>query len=178
MTRESRGAKQGQGGGTAEQAMDRVHEVVGDAADTAREKAATGLDEQTTRVGQQVDATASALRGTGDQLRQQGNQAVAEVTDLAAREAQRLGRYLEQTSGDQLLEDVERYARRNPWAVVLGGVVAGVAAARLVKASSSDRYRTAGAPRRAPMTSSRLHGEPVAPRPAPDVPPGSYPGMA
>jgi len=190
MTPETRGGDQGQGGGAAEQAKDRIQEAVGDVADGAREKAASGLDQQSSRVGQQVGATASALRGTGDDLRQQGNAAVAQVTDVAAREAQRLGSYLEQTSGDQLLADVERYARRNPWAVVVGGMVVGAAAARMVKASSSERYHSSSSQRSTATPSTMrpspvprppaapMHSEPVAPRPAPDVPQGGYTGMA
>jgi hypothetical protein len=125
----------------AQQAVDRAQEAVGDATDSAKGAAKTQLDQRSTQVGEQVGMTADALRSTGDHLRQQGNQAVADMTDQAARQAQKLGSYLEQADADQLLADVERYARRNPWAVVVGGVLVGAAAARFLKASSSQRYQ-------------------------------------
>jgi hypothetical protein len=37
---------------------------------------------------------------------------------------------------------VEDFARRNPWAVAAGGLVLGLAASRMLKASSSQRYRS------------------------------------
>jgi hypothetical protein len=38
-------------------------------------------------------------------------------------------------------------ARKNPWAVVAGGVALGFAASRILKASSSERYQARSAPR-------------------------------
>jgi hypothetical protein len=50
--------------------------------------------------------------------------------------------YLQSADADRILADVENVARRNSWAVVIGGVVAGAAAARFLKASSSRRYES------------------------------------
>jgi hypothetical protein len=147
MTPEPGNAAQKRGGKTAQHAVQRAQEAVGDAADSAMEKAKTELDQRTTQVGGQMAASADALGTTGEQLRQQGNQTVAQMTDEAARQAQRLGRYLEEADGDRLVADVERYARQNPWAVVVGGVLVGAAAARFLKASSTQRYHQL--PRRA-----------------------------
>jgi ElaB/YqjD/DUF883 family membrane-anchored ribosome-binding protein len=135
MTPESTGTE------LAHQAADRAQDVMSDATDSAIAKARTQLDQRSTQVGEQVTASADALRKSGDQLRQQGNQAVAQVTDEAARQAQRLGSYLEQADADRIVSDVEQYARQNPWAVVIGGVIAGAAAARFLKASSTRRYQ-------------------------------------
>ena len=54
---------------------------------------------------------------------------------------QSVGQWLERSDGDQILNDVEGFARRKPWAVAAGGLVLGLAASRFLKASSSERYR-------------------------------------
>jgi hypothetical protein len=170
MTSGSTGADR-PGGEVAQQAVERAQEAMGEAADTAAAKAKTQLDQRSTQVGEQVTASADALRSTGDQLRQQGNQAVAQVTDEAARQAQRLGNYLEQADADRLIADVERYARQNPWAVVAGGVILGAAAARFVKASSTQRYQQTRVPSRpAAVTPERRTTAPPATLAA-DLPP-------
>ena len=43
-----------------------------------------------------------------------------------------------------MLRDVERFARQQPWAFTLGGVVAGFFASRFLKASSQRRFEGNG----------------------------------
>jgi hypothetical protein len=75
----------------------------------------------------------------------QGNQSAADAANRAAAQAERLGAYLQDADANRILADAEDVARKNPWAVVVGGVVVGAAAARFLKASSSRRYEsTAG----------------------------------
>jgi hypothetical protein len=58
----------------------------------------------------------------------------------AADRVERLGGYLEQRRGGEIMHDVENFARRRPWLIAGVGVLVGVAAARFVKASSEQRY--------------------------------------
>jgi hypothetical protein len=51
-----------------------------------------------------------------------------------------VGRYLEQKHGDEFMRDIEMFARRRPWMLAAIGMLAGVAAARFLKASSEQRY--------------------------------------
>ena len=123
-----------------------------DAAATAQQKASElkqegrgklseTLDERTTQAGGQARQMAQALRRSGEQLREQGEaQQVAGVTEGAADRIERLGGYLERTSGDQLLRDAEEFARRRPWMVAGLGLMVGLAASRFLKASSERRY--------------------------------------
>ena len=62
------------------------------------------------------------------------------MTEGAAERIERLGGYLEQRSGDELLRDVEDFARRRPWMVAGAGLMVGLAASRFLKASSERRY--------------------------------------
>ena len=137
------------GNGAAETAQDKAKEAAAQAQDKAREAAdhARGrvrdqLDQRSTQLSDQVGSSVSDARSVAEHLRNQGKQTPARYLEQAADRAERLGGYLRQSDGDRLLNDVEDFARRNTWAVALGGLALGFAASRLLKASSSDRYRS------------------------------------
>jgi hypothetical protein len=125
---------------------------VQEAASTAQEKAvelteqgkgklAETLEQRTNEAGVQTRKLAQALRRSGEQLSAEGNgQQVAGLTEDAADRIERLGGYLERTSGVELVRDVEDLARRRPWMIAAMGLVAGLAASRFLKASSERRY--------------------------------------
>jgi L-lactate utilization protein LutB len=106
------------------------------------------VDQRSTQVGERVAGQASDIRSVADELRQKGKEQPAKMAEQAAERADRLGSYLTDNGADRILADVEDQARRKPWAVVAGGVVLGLAASRLLKASSRERYQTsmAGSP--------------------------------
>ena len=93
----------------------------------------------------------SAMRcGTlAEELRSQGNDLTAALTEQVAVRAERLGRYLRETDGRQILDDVQGFAREQPWLVAALGLAAGVALARLLKASA--RMRSGQGPGPAPQ---------------------------
>ena len=133
--------------GTGEQVKDKATEVAGQAqekaqqaAGQAREQVRSQIDQRSTDAGRKVSAQGSDLRAVGDQLRQQGKDGPAKLADQAAHHVERAGRWLSESDADTLLHDVEDAARKNPWAVVAGGIALGFAASRFLKASSSDRY--------------------------------------
>ncbi|MBN1527823.1 MAG: hypothetical protein JW895_02110 [Thermoleophilaceae bacterium] len=121
----------------AQQVADRAQEGMGQ----AREQVRRQVDERSTQAGQQVRSAAGDARSVAEQLRSQGRDQPARVAEQAADRAERLGGYLERASGEDILRDVEDYARRNPWAVVAGGVALGFTLSRMLKASSGERYR-------------------------------------
>ena len=98
------------------------------------------LQERSSRAGSQARSLAEALRHSGSELRGQGNTSAAQLTSQAADRMERVGRYLEQKDGDELMNDLDSFARRRPWLLAGFGLLAGVAAARFVKASSENRY--------------------------------------
>jgi ElaB/YqjD/DUF883 family membrane-anchored ribosome-binding protein len=174
--------------GLASQASAKVE----DAASLAQEKASDfreqgsarlrdQLDERSTKMGSQVRSLATALRRSGNDLSDEGNGNASQLTTQAADRLERVGSYLEQKSGGELMRDVEKFARRRPWLLAGLGMAAGLAAARFVKASSeqrqdenretewptrSDAASSSGspAPRQAelPNPSPRLRDEPAA----------------
>ena len=134
---------------------DQASEKVQDVASVAQEKAgelttkgksqlAQNLDRRTTDVGSQTRSAAQSLRQSTDQLREQGNTTAADVASRAADAIERVGSYLEQKGGDDILRDVENFARRRPWAIAGLAMVGGIAIARFLKASSETRYSSYG----------------------------------
>jgi hypothetical protein len=120
-----------------EQAKERVQ----DAAQQAKGRLSEQVDQRSTQAGRQVGSVAEDVRSVALELRTQGKDTPARYAEQAADRVQSAGRWLENSDGDQLLRDVEDFARRNPWAVAAGGLVLGLAASRMLKASSRERYR-------------------------------------
>jgi hypothetical protein len=142
---------QHQGRGQAEQVADQAREKVGDAAEQAKETAQSAasqaqdkirqqVDQRSTEAGERVSSTAEDIRSVGHELRNQGKESPAKVAEQAADRIERAGSYLRESDADRILNDVEDFGRRRPWAVLAGAAIAGFAAARFLKASSRERY--------------------------------------
>jgi hypothetical protein len=99
------------------------------------------VDQRSTQAGQQITTVASDVRSVAEELRTQGKDTPARYAEQAADKVESAGQWLEHADGDQILRDVEDFARRNPWGVAAGGLVLGLAASRFLKASSGERYR-------------------------------------
>lgn len=119
------------------QAQEKAQEAAGQAKSRARDE----IDRRSTEAGQQASSTADDLRSVSEQLREQGKDTPAKLADQAAERVERVGGYLQDADADRILGDVEDMARRQPWAVVAGGIALGFVAARFLKASSSERYQ-------------------------------------
>jgi hypothetical protein len=130
------------------QAQEKAREVAGQAqekvqgaAQQAKGRISGQVDERSTQAGQQISTVAEDVRSVAEELRGKGKDKPAQYAEQAAERVQSAGQWLEQKNGDELLRDVEDFARRNPWAVAAGGLVLGLAASRMLKASSTERYR-------------------------------------
>jgi hypothetical protein len=128
--------------GIASQAQDKAKEAAGEARGRVREE----VDRRSTEIAGRVGSSAGDARSVAEELRKQGKDTPARYVEQAADRAERLGSYLERSDGDRIVRDVEDFARRNPWAVAAGGLALGFAASRMLKASSSERYRSASSP--------------------------------
>jgi hypothetical protein len=106
-----------------------------------KERLKEQVDQRSTQAGEQVNTVADDVRSVAGELRNQGKDKPAQYAEQAAERVQSVGQWLERSDGDQILRDVEGFARRNPWAVAAGGMVLGLAASRFLKASSGERYR-------------------------------------
>lgn len=146
------------------QATDQAKDKASEAADQAKGRAREQVDQRSTQAGEEVNSMAEALRSTGEKLREEGKDGPAKAADRAAEQARKIGGYLVESDADRILGDVEDFARKQPLAVLAGGVALGFAAARFLKASSQGRASgassdpgtgaTAGAPSSAVPRSS------------------------
>jgi hypothetical protein len=144
----AKGEQMSEQGATA-QAKDKAQEVAGQAQEKAQEAAGQARDrirgqsdDRSSQAGQQVTGHAEDLRSVGQSLREQGKDQPAKIADQAADRLQRAGSWLTDSDADRILGDVEDFARKNPWALMAGGVALGFAASRMLKASSRDRYHS------------------------------------
>lgn len=154
-------------GSVPEQAKEKVQEgavVVQEKAEElktdAGEKVRQELQTRSTQAGAQLHSTAAAMRRSTEQLREEGNDGAAKAMEFVAERADRFGGYLTGVHGDQMLRDVESFARRQPWLAALGGAAVGFFASRFLKASSTARYHGTTAP-----TGSRQAWQPHPPTP-------------
>jgi hypothetical protein len=133
--------------GATDQAKEKAQQAAGQAKEQAQQAAGqakgalrTQVDQRSTDAGQKVGGFASDVRTVGDTLREQGKDQPAKLADQAAERAERLSGYLTNSDADRILGDIEDFGRRQPWAVIGGGVVLGLLASRFLKASSTRRY--------------------------------------
>lgn len=107
--------------------------------DQVREQASNRLSSQKDRAAGGLHSMADAIKKTGDQLQEQ-NPSIAQFTSSAADRIEQFAGRLETEDIGQLMDDVERFARRRP-ALFLGGTFAlGLLAARFLKSSEPDRF--------------------------------------
>jgi hypothetical protein len=100
------------------------------------------LDVRSTQLGNAISSTAGDLRKVANDLR--SSETVSGTAELANRGADAIegvGSYLRDADGDRLLNDIEEFTRRQPWTIAAAALAAGFAASRVLKASSSRRYR-------------------------------------
>jgi hypothetical protein len=125
-------------GSTMEQARGQLQEMTGKARSQASSGLESQVDQRSTRAGAQIKSLGEAVGRAGEQLRDQGNDRPAQLADQFASRVRGFGEYLERTDGRTILRDAEDFGRRQPWVVAVGGLVAGLFASRVIKASSTS----------------------------------------
>ena len=150
----------------AGQAQEKAQEAAGQAGGMVREQ----VDQRSTQAGERIGGAAEDMRSVSEELRKQGKDTPAKYVEKGADKAEQLGTYMKEADADSILSDVEDFGRRRPLAVLAGGVVVGMAAARFLKASSHGRYQSRiGSQGRPPELSP-------APAPLPDTAGQTAPG--
>ncbi len=121
---------------------DTAREQAQNATQQAKERAREQVDQRSTLAGERVKDSASDVRSVAEHLRNDGKDGPARLVEQAADHAESVGSYLQEADPDRMIRDLENLARRRPWAVIAGGLVAGFAASRVVSASSAARQVT------------------------------------
>ncbi|MDQ4125118.1 MAG: hypothetical protein M3134_05910 [Actinomycetota bacterium] len=127
---------------TAARAATQVQEQAQNLTGKARGQVRSQIDDRLQQVGDRVGSTAHDLRIVAGELRRIDKEQPAKLADQAAGRVERLGTYLGNADTSSILQDLENVGRRQPWAVIAGGITLGFIASRLLKATSSQRYST------------------------------------
>jgi hypothetical protein len=110
-----------------------------------RERATAQLSTQKDRATDGLGTIAQAVRQTTGQLRENQQDMVAQYVEKAADQIERLSNTLREKDVNELLQDAQRLARRQPALFIGGSFAVGLLAARFLKSSSdarsADEYR-------------------------------------
>lgn len=106
--------------------------------DQARQRVSAQLTDQKGRAAEGLSSVAQALRQSGGQLRDQNQQNITVYFDQAAAQVERLSNYLQRRDLGQLIDDGERFARRQPALFLGGAFVLGLLGARFLKSSRPE----------------------------------------
>lgn len=117
---------------TAEELRNEAAEKVQQAGQRARQ----GIDEGKHRVAERLRSVSSSLRQASEQFPEE-ERSVTRYVDKAGDGIDRVARYIDATSIDTAVRDMEQFAKRSP-AVFYGSAFAiGLAAARFLKSRAS-----------------------------------------
>lgn len=115
-----------------------IKDGAAEALDTAKETATNLLAEQKGKLADLVSSYGKSLGAAGDRLSDEDGNSLVQPARRAARQLETAAVYLREKSGTEILHDLGRVARSKPEWVFGGLFVAGLAAARFLKASAPD----------------------------------------
>ena len=121
-------------GNQAQDAAEQATQIAATAIDKVGEQAKQTASTQKDRIADGLDATANAIRQTGQSVKQE-QPMVADYAEKAALRVDRVSGYLRQHDVDEVITDVQDYARRNKGIFVAGTLLLGFMTARLVKSA-------------------------------------------
>jgi hypothetical protein len=104
-----------------------------------KDGAVSQLSTQKDRATDGIGSVAQAVRQSTQQLRDQKHDTIAQYVDQAAAQLERFSKTLKEKNVNELLDDAQRFARRNPALFVGGAFALGLLSARFFK-SSRDTY--------------------------------------
>jgi hypothetical protein len=122
--------------GTSPQNLsDQVRETTHQAQETAK----TMLASQKVYAAEGLNSLAQALRQTGQSLRQQDQETIAHYATRVADQVNSLSATLRDKDFDEIVQDMEDFARRRPEVVLGGAVAVGFLLARFLKSHSPQQ---------------------------------------
>lgn len=101
-----------------------------------KQRVSSRVDEQKNRAADGLGGIANAIRTAGNELRGE-NEALAQYVDMASDQLRRFADTIRQRGVSDMMDDVNRFARRNPAVFVGGALLVGIGIARFLKASAN-----------------------------------------
>lgn len=122
-------------GGTTDDTKEKVQQMAAETQHKLGDQLRSGFTSAKDRAASSLGTVARSLTETSQQVRQRDPEAPAEYVERVGQQLQRASEYLRDTDMDQLVDQTEDFARRQP-AVFLGAAFAiGVLGARFIKSS-------------------------------------------
>lgn len=122
--------------GTAQDVMQQTKETAGQVVDQAKEQAASRLDDRKDQMVESFGSVADALRQASKHLKQNDQTPIAQYADKAAERVEQWTNNLRGKDVQEIMHDVEDYARRQPALFLGGAFVVGLLAARFLKSTA------------------------------------------
>lgn len=104
--------------------------------DQVKQQASTRVNEQKARAAEGLGSVANAIRQASEHMRTE-NQTLAAYADRAVDQIQLFADRVRDKDPAEMVQDVERFARRNPTAFVGAAFLLGLGLARFLKSSST-----------------------------------------
>ncbi|MDX1415807.1 MAG: hypothetical protein R3293_16540 [Candidatus Promineifilaceae bacterium] len=150
----------------ANQAQQKAAEVANEAqqqaavlAEQAKVEAKSSLETQKEIAARELHGVASALRQTGSTLSEQDQTMFAQYSNRFADQVEQASSYLEEHDLEDLVQEAEDFARRQPELFIGGAFTLGLLAARFLKSSAPGNRKT-NLPAR-PRTTAVTHAAPA-----------------
>lgn len=114
--------------------------------DRVRDSATAQLSTQKNRATESLGTIARAVRDTTEPLRNNQQDGIAQYVERAAEQIDRFSNQLRERDVKELIDDAQRFARRQPALFIGAAFAAGMLAARFLKSSSTASPRDYDAP--------------------------------
>ena len=129
-TTKPNGSKKRQGNGQAADAANGSTLLGG-----IQQKVTSRVDEQKNKAADGLGGIADVFRNAGNELRNE-NETMAQYVDMASDQLRRFADNIRQRGVADMMDDVNRFARRNPAMFIGGAFLVGFGIARFMKASA------------------------------------------
>lgn len=127
-----------------QQAVQHTQEAAGQVTESAKQHAVSYAASQKQTASENLRSVSEALREAGQSLENKDQAPIGGYARRAADGVEGLAGYLERTPVQELIRDVEDFARRHSTMFLGGAFALGMAGARFIKASSPSSTRSSG----------------------------------
>ncbi|HWI19644.1 MAG TPA: hypothetical protein VNT81_17950 [Vicinamibacterales bacterium] len=102
---------------------------------TIQQRVTSRVDEQKNRAADGLGGIADVIRTASNELRME-NEALASYVDMASDQMRKFANHIRERGAADMIDDVNRFARRNPAVFIGGAFLIGIGVARFLKASA------------------------------------------
>jgi len=123
-------------GAKAQDVVEQTQQKAGEVADQVKQQATSQLSSQKDRAVESLGTVADALRQTGKHLHENNQHGLEQYANKAAERVEQFSGQLRGKDVQEIVRDVERYARRQPTLFLGGAFALGLLGARFLKSTA------------------------------------------